>query len=249
MVLIVDPHIKRDDSYQVHNECTARGYYTKTRNGSDFEGICWPGLSSYPDVFNPVVRKYLSDWYDVSRFAGTTADVMIWNDMNEPSVFDGPEQTMLKDIIHYGGWEHRDVHNLYGHYFVMATFEGLMARGRGLQRPFVLVRSHFAGTQRYAAVWTGDNLSRWDHLQMSLKMCLSEAVAGFSNCGADVGGFFGEPEPELVERWYQTAIWQPFLRSHSNREVNRREPWLFPEATKLIIRDALRSRYSYLPFW
>jgi len=33
--------------------------------------------------------------------------------MNEPSVFNGPEVTMPKDLVHYGNWEHRDVHNLY----------------------------------------------------------------------------------------------------------------------------------------
>lgn len=41
-------------------------------------------------------------------------DLYTWNDMNEPSVFNGPEVTMPKDMMHYGGWEHRDVHNLYG---------------------------------------------------------------------------------------------------------------------------------------
>lgn len=40
-----------------------------------------------------------------------------WNDMNEPSVFNGPEVTMHKDALH-GPWEHRDIHNLYGFYVV-----------------------------------------------------------------------------------------------------------------------------------
>lgn len=87
------------------------------------------------------------------------------------------------------------------------------------------------------------------YLAASLKMCLSEAVGGFSFCGADVGGFFGNPDAELFERWYQAGAFQPFFRSHAHIDTKRREPWLYPEDTKLVIRDAIRKRYSYLPFW
>lgn len=80
-------------------------------------------------------------------------------------------------------------------------------------------------------------------------MCLSESVAGFSFCGADVGGFFGNPETELLERWYQTGAFQPFFRAHAHIDTKRREPWLFPESTRLIIREAIRKRYSFLPLW
>jgi len=77
--------------------------------------------------------------------------------MNEPSVFNGPEVTMHKDARHYGGLEHRDMHNIYGFLNHRATHRGLLDRSSGRLRPFVLTRSFFAGSQRYAAVWTGDN--------------------------------------------------------------------------------------------
>ncbi|XP_055683933.1 neutral alpha-glucosidase AB [Lutzomyia longipalpis] len=249
LTIIIDPHIKRDGGYFFHNDCTDRGYYVKNKDGRDYEGWCWPGAASYADFFSPDVRQYYADQYQLDKFDTTTADVMLWNDMNEPSVFNGPEVTMLKDNIHFGGWEHRDVHNLYGHMHVLGTFEGLVRRSGGVQRPFILTRGHFAGTQRYAAIWTGDNTAEWGHLQASIKMCLSESVAGFSFCGADVGGFFGNPDAELFERWYQAAAFQPFFRAHSHIDTRRREPWLWPEATMLVVRDALRRRYSYLPFW
>ncbi|XP_004521723.1 neutral alpha-glucosidase AB isoform X2 [Ceratitis capitata] len=248
MVIIIDPHIKRDDQYFFHKDCTERGLYTKTREGKDYEGWCWPGAASYPDFFNPEVRAYYASQYLPSNFKTVTADVMIWNDMNEPSVFNGPEVTMPKDMIHYGNWEHRDVHNLYGHMHVMGTFDGLLGRDPN-QRPYILTRSHFAGTQRYASIWTGDNTADWGHLQHSLKMCLSEAVAGFSFCGADVGGFFGNPDAELFARWYQTGAFLPFFRGHAHIDTKRREPWLFPEDTRLIVRDAIRKRYAFLPLW
>lgn len=88
-------------------------------------------------------------------------------------------------------------------YQVMATYEGLLKRSGGTRRPFILTRSHFAGTQRYAAIWTGDNMADWGHLKASYAMCLSSALGGFSFCGADVGGFFGNPDKQLLTRWYQ----------------------------------------------
>ncbi|XP_055910340.1 neutral alpha-glucosidase AB-like [Eupeodes corollae] len=248
LTIIIDPHYKRDDSYFFHRECEKMGYYTKNVTNKDYEGSCWPGPASYPDFFNPTVRSYYAQQFPVDKFKTTTKDVMIWNDMNEPSVFNGPEKTMPKDNIHYGGWEHRDVHNMFGHMQVMGTFQGMIERDPN-QRPFILTRSHFAGSQKYAIVWMGDNTAAWGHLKNSIKMCLSEAVAGFSFCGSDVGGFFDNPEPELVERWYQTGTYTPFFRAHANQDTKRREPWLFPEKTRLVIRDAVRKRYSYLPMW
>lgn len=217
-----------------------------------FIGWCWPGASSYPDLFDPVVRKYLADQYLLENFKTTTNDVFIWNDMNEPSVFNGPEITMPKDNVHnteMGTYEHRVVHNLYAHMQLISTFDGLYRRGEGKYRPFILSRGHFSGSQRYAAIWTGDNMAEWGHLAASVKMCLTEAIGGFSFCGADVGGFFKNPHTELLERWYQAGAFQPFFRAHAHIDTKRREPWLFPEATKLIIRDAIRKRYTYLPLW
>lgn len=249
LTFIIDPHIKRDSGYFFHNDCTDRGYYVKNKDGNDYEGWCWPGAASYIDVFNPEVRKFYADQYLLENFKEQTEDTGIWNDMNEPSVFNGPEITMLKDNKHFGDWEHRDIHNLYGHMMITATFDGLIRRAGGKLRPFILTRSHFSGSQRYAAVWTGDNTAEWGHLQHSIPMCLSLAVAGISFCGADVGGFFGNPDAELFERWYQAGAFQPFFRSHAHIDTKRREPWLFPEQTRLIIRDAIRKRYSYLPLW
>ncbi|NXJ87099.1 GANAB glucosidase, partial [Trogon melanurus] len=176
-------------------------------------------------------------------------NLFTWNDMNEPSVFSGPEVTMHKDALHHGGWEHRDVHNLYGLYVQMATAEGQIRRSGGQRRPFVLSRAFFAGSQRYGAVWTGDNTAEWEHLKISIPMCLSFALAGLSFCGADVGGFFKNPEAELLVRWYQAGAFQPFFRAHAHLDTARREPWLFGEENAALIRAALRQRYALLPYW
>lgn len=72
-------------------------------------------------------------------------------------------------------------------------------------RPFVMSRSFFAGSQRFAGTWIGNNAANWDHLKQSITMCLNIALAGISFCGADVGGYYGNPEPELLVRWYQVS--------------------------------------------
>lgn len=248
LVVIVDPHVKREGGYFLHEDALERGYYVKNREGGVYEGWCWPGSSSYPDFLDPEVRDYYGGLYALDKFPGTSEDVHIWNDMNEPSVFNGPEITMPKDLVHYGGWEHRHVHNVYGLYYSIVTHGGLLARTPN-RRPFVLTRAHFAGSQRYAAVWTGDNAAEWAHLAASVPMCLSEAMAGISLCGADIGGFFNNPDVELLQRWYQLGAWLPFYRSHAHIDTKRREPYLYDQDVRIRIRNALRQRYAHLPLW
>ncbi|XP_076972096.1 neutral alpha-glucosidase AB isoform X1 [Tamandua tetradactyla] len=249
LVTIVDPHIKVDSGYRVHEELRNQGLYIKTRDGLDYEGWCWPGSAGYPDFTNPTVRAWWANMFSFENYEGSAPNLYVWNDMNEPSVFNGPEVTMHKDAQHYGGWEHRDVHNIYGFYVHMATADGLVLRSGGIERPFVLSRAFFAGSQRFGAVWTGDNSAEWDHLKISIPMCLSLGLVGISFCGADVGGFFKNPEPELLVRWYQMGAYQPFFRAHAHLDTGRREPWLLPSQYHDVIRDALGQRYSLLPFW
>lgn len=253
MVTIIDPHVKRDGSYPTHQEAERLGHYVKNKDGQDFDGWCWPGSSSYLDVTSPVVRDWWSQQFMLDKYVGSTKFLYIWNDMNEPSVFNGPEITMPKDNLHYGGTEHRDVHNLYGYFYHMATAEGLVKRGYAAlgpdgDRPFVLSRAFFAGTQRVGPIWTGDNFAQWSHLKVSVPMLLSLSVAGLPNVGADVGGFFGNPDVELLTRWYQLGTFYPFFRGHAHLETQRREPWLFGDEATNRIRDAIRERYALLPY-
>lgn len=252
-VTIVDPHIKRDDQYQIHLDATKKGFYVKSAAGQDFTGHCWPGSSSYLDVIRPEVRSWWSERFQMGNYPGMTKTLYIWNDMNEPSVFDGPEITMQKDLRHNHSIEHREVHNIYGFYYHMATNEGLVLRG--LQnfgsdgdRPFVLSRAYFAGSQRLGPIWTGDNEAKWEHLKASIPMLLSNNLAGMAFCGADVPGFFGNPDAELFTRWYQLAVFYPFFRAHAHIDTKRREPWVYGEPTTTRVKKALKERYALLPY-
>lgn len=148
LTYIIDPHVKIDVNYTFYSENLVRDYFVKNKDGNVFEGWCWPGMSSYVDHFNPDSRKYYADQYLLQNFADNSITTGIWNDMNEPSVFDYAEITMPKDNIHYGGWEHRDLHNLYGLMMTKGTYDGSLRRGNGNLRPFILTRAFFSGTQR-----------------------------------------------------------------------------------------------------
>ncbi|KAF9915500.1 hypothetical protein BX616_006019 [Lobosporangium transversale] len=250
MVTIIDPHIKKDDNYYVSKQGAELDIYIKNKDGeSSFEGWCWPGNSQWIDFYNPKARDYWASQFAYDKYQGSTKSLFTWNDMNEPSVFSGPEITIPKDVLHYGNVEHRNVHNLYGTMFHSATAQGLTQRNETNQRPFVLSRAFFAGTQRYGAIWTGDNMATWEHLEVASPMLLTIGLSGIPFSGADVGGFFGNPDAELLTRWYQAGIYYPFFRAHAHLDSKRREPWLFGEPYTSQIRDAIRTRYSYLPFW
>jgi mannosyl-oligosaccharide alpha-1,3-glucosidase len=250
LVVIIDPHIKNTGNYPVVEELKSKDLAVHNKENNIFEGWCWPGSSHWIDAFNPAARAWWKTLFTYDKFKGTMNNVWLWNDMNEPSVFNGPEVTMPRDNIHHGNWEHRDVHNINGMTFHIATYDALLERKKGeVRRPFVLTRSFFAGSQRTAAMWTGDNEANWGHLQGSLPMILNQGVAGFPFAGADVGGFFGNPSKELLTRWYQAGTFYPFMRGHAHIDARRREPYLVGEPYTGIITQALRLRYSLLPAW
>ena len=249
LVAIIDPHYKNEDGYHVSDGLKSKDLAVKDKDNNIYQGWCWPGNSHWVDCFNPAARKWLNTLFEFASFKGTTTNTWIWNDMNEPSVFNGPEMTMPKDNLFYGGWEHRDIHNINGLTFHNATYEALLARDKGLKRPFVLTRSFFPGSQRLSAMWTGDNQADWSHLFTSIPMVLAQNIAGYPFAGADVGGFFGNPAPELLTRWYQAGIFNPFFRAHAHIDARRREPYLSQEPYRSIITKAIRLRYSLLPTW
>lgn len=250
LVAIIDPHIKKKDGYQVGEELVKKDFAVHNKEGNSYEGWCWPGSSHWIDSFNPASVKW---WIGLFKFGGiftSAPNVFIWNDMNEPSVFNGPETTMPKDNVHHGNWEHRDVHNLYGMTFHNATYQALLERKKGVvRRPFVLTRAFFAGSQRLGAMWTGDNQASWEHLAAGFPMILNQGIAGYPFSGADVGGFFGNPEKDLLARWYQAGAFYPFFRGHAHIDTRRREPYLLEEPYKGVITQALRLRYALLPAW
>ncbi|KAK6202280.1 glucosidase II [Scheffersomyces amazonensis] len=250
LVIIIDPHLKTN--YFFSDEVIKKQACINDSKNTTFYGHCWPGESVWIDTFNPTSQPIWDSQFEWNNefFGLDSSNVFLWNDMNEPSVFNGPETSAPKDNIHFGGWEHRSVHNIYGLTYHEATYESLIKRTKGntnRTRPFILTRSYFAGSQRTAAMWTGDNMSKWEYLKISIPMVLTSNIVNMPFSGADVGGFFGNPSKELLTRWYQAGIWYPFFRAHAHIDARRREPWIAGEPYTSIMRDAVLLRYALLP--
>lgn len=253
LVPLIDPHIKVASDYEIYED--VKNVAVQNAEASQpFQGHCWPGNSIWIDTMNPECQKYWNKFHAMGAFGGHAPNLGIWNDMSEPSVFSGSETTAYKDLVHYGGWQHRDVHNLFGQTFTNATFEALLQRYDYKQRPFILTRSFFAGSQRLAATWTGDNQAEWEYLRAATPTILTLGVAGMPFSGADVGGFFRDPEPELLVRWYQSGLFYPFFRAHAHEDSKRREPYLLSPPYNNTIAASIQLRYQLLPqfytaFW
>ena len=155
------------------------------------------------------------------------------------------------DAVHEAGdglkAHHGDIHNAYPLLEAEATHRAFRKHSPG-SRWFILSRAAYAGIQKYAAVWSGDNQSCWEHLSVSIPMLLNMSLSGLHFVGADVGGFEGDTEPELLLRWTQLGAFYPFFRNHSSKGTRRQEPWVFGPRWEELIADAIRLRYRFLPY-
>lgn len=246
IVPIVDPGVKKDFDYWVYREGVENEYFSKYFDGTIYHGEVWPGVSAFPDFLNQKVQKW---WGGLHRFYTDLGIRGIWNDMNEPSVFN-ETKTMDLDVMHNQDGKkitHREGHNLYGLYMSKATYDGLKSNLSNC-RPFVLTRAGYAGIQRFAAVWTGDNRSYWEHLEMSLPMIMNMGLSGVSFAGADVGGFSSDTTPELLIRWTQVGAFLPYFRNHSVQDSIYQEPWAFGKDTLQSVKKYIELRYRFLPY-
>ena len=244
-VPILDPGIKIDPDYAVYREGVEQDHFCRRADGPLMHGNVWPGPCHFPDFTNPRVRQWWAQKVQGLMASGIHG---IWNDMNEPAVLE--VGTFPADTRHdYDGQpcSHRKAHNVYGMQMARASYHG-MKQAVFPRRPFALTRSGYAGTQRYAATWTGDNVSSWEHLWMANLQCQRLSISGMSFCGSDVGGFIGNSNGELLTRWMQLGVFHPFFRNHTSQDHSVQEPWVFGEPYTSAIRKAIELRYQLLPY-
>ncbi len=247
LVTIIDPGIKQDTSYAVYKEGSKGKHFVLNADSSTFIGPVWPGQCAFPDFANTKARTWWGSLYKDLVNVGIRG---FWNDMNEPSVFDVPTKTLPLDARHNidgHASTHAEIHNIYGMQMVRGTYEGLR-KLRPTDRPFVLTRAGYAGTQRYSAAWTGDNVSSWEHLAMAIPMCLNFGLSGQSFVGPDIGGFIGTPTGEMYTRWLQYGVFLPLCRSHSVKGSIDKEPWAYGEAFEKVNKKFIELRYQLMPF-
>jgi len=239
----IDPGVRLHPGYSIYEQGVEGNLFCRTREGVLFVGKVWNGDTVFPDFVKEETRRW---------WAGLIADYVsagldgAWLDMNEPSIT-GANESWMRFERDGADHEHARYHNQYALLMAQSTLEGLKKARPGV-RSFIISRSGFAGIQRYAAVWTGDNASRWEHLAMSVTMSCNLGLSGVPFVGSDIGGFVEECSEELLVRWYQYAVFQPFFRNHFEKRASEQFPWSFSEKAESIIRSALELRYSLLPY-
>ncbi|CCW61283.1 unnamed protein product [Phytomonas sp. EM1] len=257
LITFISPEVRRVENFTLHEEAEQGHHAIQDAKGEVFKGEGWVGECSWPDFLNARTRAWYAGFFQDRESPGKgRSRTHVGVGMNEPAVRNAPRRTMGKELIHYDDHghrvEHRSLHNMYGLLSVISAYQGALgAAGEGKAvktRPFLLTRSFFAGSQRYAAMWTGDNVARWDHLQSTPAELLSLSISNYPFCGSDVGGFYSEPEEELFVRWMQMGIFYPFFRGNANHDTRRREPWAFSEEAQHHVRYALALRYALLPY-
>jgi len=254
LVTITDLHIAHapNQGYLPYDTGNAGNHFVKNPDGSEFVGIVWPGQAVFPDFTRAQTREW---WGGLYRQFVSDGVAGFWNDMNEPSVFDGPDKTMPLDSVHRidePGFTtrtatHSEIHNIVGLENARATFDGLL-KLRPDERPFVLTRATYAGGQRYGFTWTGDNSATWNHLRLATQMVLNLGVSGISMVGADVGGFGSSPAPDLLTRWVELAAFSPLFRDHATKGSLPHEVWAHGPDHEAIARRYIETRYRLLPY-
>ncbi|GAC1437973.1 MAG: glycoside hydrolase family 31 protein [Thermoanaerobaculia bacterium] len=262
VVTIVDPHPKKEKGYAPYDTGLAGDHFVKNADGSIYQAPVWPSRaedgdtpdwskpsgapSVFPDFSKPAARAWWGSLYADLLNAGVAG---IWNDMNEPAIFDVASGTMPLDVRHHNEGQptdHREIHNVYGMLMTRSTYEGLLKLRPG-ERPFILSRASFAGGQRYSALWPGDNVSTWSHLRQSIPTLLGMGLSGFPFVGSDIGGFADAPTAELFTRWLQAGVFYPFMRTHTAFGTPDQEPWSYGTEYEAINRRAIELRYQLLP--
>jgi alpha-glucosidase len=248
VVTIVDPGVKVDEGYPVYVEGRERDLYCKTSYGEEYHNVVWPGMCAFPDFTNPETREWWGENHGALLDAGVAG---IWCDMNEPSLFVPFQSTMPNGVVHPGGGDepklHGQIHNTYGSLMARSVRDGLLRLSPD-ERPFVITRSGYAGLQRHALQWTGDNSSWWEHIWMSMPQLQNMGLSGVAWAGVDVGGFFDDCDGELLARFTEFGVFQPFCRNHSIKGSKQQEPWAFGEPYESVCREMITLRQRLLPY-
>lgn len=269
-VNIFDPAIRALPGYNVYDSGTKEDLWVKNPDGSTFLGKLWPWdpaappSSVYPNFLKTSTRDWWSMQYKPMFDTGVDG---IWNDVNEPVNFIPEDHwTLPLDAVFVDDngvkHTHEEIHNIYPHLEEQASYNAFKLLKPNV-RPFVLSRSGFTGTQRYAATWTGDNHSTWAHLKMSIAMNSNIGLSGAPFVGNDIGGFTKNKQlgeictPELFARWIEAGAFLPFARDHYNNDgdspsvkenINRQEPWQFGKQVEDISRNYINMRYELMPY-
>lgn len=269
MVCIMDPLVPIIPEYEPYETMLRRGLFCSTSKGELAVVQGFAGPSHVPDIVIPGTTKYYTQLFaEAAKLFGVSG---FWLDKNELATKQAPvelggggaaaqsatmgdvETLAGEAVVHVGGLTEWEVHNLFGLGFSRAAYDGLLEAFPD-RRPFVLSRAHFAGSQRWACGWTGDNHADFGSLKNSVPQLLNLGLSGLVFYGMDIGGFFGHCTTELLVRWVQYGVFNPLARIHSFRETVEQVPWHHGNEAREIIKRFLELRTRLAPltndlFW
>lgn len=242
--VILDPGVKTETGYDVYDSGNKADVFVKYADGTTYECSVWPGRSAMPDFTAPHTRQWWKEWMKFYTSKGIRG---FWNDMNEPASWG--QCTPDNTVFAFDGntTTHREARNVYGMQMARSTYEGAREQLHN-ERPFILTRAGFSGIQRYAAVWTGDNLASDEHMLLGVRLVNSLGLSGVPFAGVDVGGFSGTTTPALFARWISVAAFSPFFRVHKMINAISSEPWSYGEEVTDIARNYISLRYRLMPY-
>lgn len=210
----------------------------RDENGFPYTFDFYFGNTGLIDVFKLNARRWFWDIYKGLAEQGVAG---WWGDLGEPEVHPA-------DLKHVNGTA-EEVHNAYGHEWAGIIHEGYR-KDFPQQRPFILMRAGFAGSQRYGMIpWTGDVSRSWGGLVPQPEISLQMGMQGVAYTHSDLGGFAGGDSlnTELYRRWMQYGVFQPIYRPHAQEEIPS-EPVFMPDSTKNRVRKAIKLRYKLMPY-
>lgn len=243
-VVMCDPGIKKEAGYKPYEDGIAQDVFIKYPGGEPYTGQVWPGWCHFPDFTRPDTRRWWKDQLQLYVDQGVTG---FWNDMNEIATWGNMLPENLEFDFEGEKSTTRRGRNIYGFQMARSTYEGTKALMRN-RRPFNLTRSGFSGIQRYAAVWTGDNVAYDEHMMLGVRLVNSMGLTGIAFAGYDVGGFVGDADTKLFARWISIGAFSPFFRGHSMINSRDSEPWSYGEEVEQIARNYIKFRYQLLPY-
>lgn len=238
----VYPGVNIDSTYESYNDGLKNDIFIKQADGKVFETEIAPLRCYLPDYTNPKTREW---WIGKMRWMKDNGIHGYWNDMNEPAIggsylpenllfdFDGRKASSL------------EAKNVYGFQMARSSHDAALRNGI---RPFVLTRSAFAGVQRYAAVWSGDNTASDEGILSGVLLNNTMGLSGIPFVGPDLGGYIGDGNKDLYRRWIQVGIFSPYLRNHKGYLTPANEPWSYGEENEAISKTWIGFRYRMMPY-
>ena len=235
-VLITEPFVL--SSSKRWNEAVQANALARDLAGKPKTFDFYFGNTGLVDVFSEEGSKWFEGIYNELADYGVAG---WWGDLGEPEVHPA-------DTIHSIGTAD-EIHNAYGHRWAELLYKNRLEQ-QAAQRPMIMMRSGFAGSQRFGMIpWTGDVSRSWEGLKPQVELSLQMGLLGMAYTHSDLGGFAGGEvfDKELYIRWLQYGVFQPVYRPHAQEQIAP-EPVLHDKETKDILREYVKLRYRLLPY-